>query len=527
MIAAVKRRFFPVDPVMPGYRQPKNPRWIKFRNVTAISALVLVGLFYGLFSAIFPVFLYMYLALPILIVAALVIWALPDTGRFPERTIETLFWLFLCAQLVWPNYLAISLPGLPWITVNRLVTAPLAIVFLVSLSVSKRLRTRIADVLRASPIVSRCFLGFMALQILTLPLSSTLAASLNQFIDFQVQCNLVFFVALWLFTKDGRAQKFFTLYPCLIILLMVIAVFEWRAGGVLWADSIPSFLKIGDESVERTLSGSARAATGIYRVQSVFTTSLDFAEVLAWSTPFFLYWALFAQRMFTRLTCVAVFPALFWIIRSTDSRLGVVGFFMTFIVFVGIYGIRRWLRDPRGIMGPAITLGYPFAASLFFVATLVSARLGAMIYGNGAQAASNEGRAAQWALLWPKLGQWPFGYGTGRGAETIGMYNQVGILTIDSYYIVLLVEYGVIGFLMWCVMLFGTAAQSAKFSYREDGPEARMLIALAAYTIVYFVIKAVLASDHSNGIGYMVLGMTLATIWRVGQRTKDQQTATD
>ncbi len=280
MIAAIKRHFFPIDPVMPGYRQPKNPRWIKLRNTVFLTAVVFISLFYGLLSAIFPIFLYMYMAMPIIVLAALVIWALPDTDSFPEKTIETLFWMFLCAQLVWPNYLAISLPGLPWITINRLVTAPLAVLFLISLSISRRLRTQIVDVLRVAPVVSVCFLGLMTLQVLTLPFSATLAASLNKFIDQQVQWNLVFFVSLWLFTKEGRARKFFRIYPLLIILLMTVAFFEWRQSGVLWADHIPSFLAVGDEFVERTLAGSARAATGIYRVQSIFGTSLDFAEVL-------------------------------------------------------------------------------------------------------------------------------------------------------------------------------------------------------------------------------------------------------
>ncbi|CAM3090908.1 hypothetical protein SPAN111604_03070 [Sphingomonas antarctica] len=518
MIAAVKRRFFPVEPVLPGYRQPKNALWIRLRNFIFIGTLIFVGLFYGLMSAIFPVFLYMYMAMPLVIIAGAVIWALPNTDRFPERSIEAFFWIFLFAQLLWPNYIALALPGLPWITINRLVTAPLALLFLYSMSVAPRLRTQIRDVLINTPIVTRCFLGLLALQLFTLPASTEIADSFNKTIDQQIQWNLVFFVSCFVFTKDGRARKFFVLYPWLVIFLCAMSVFEWKQSAVLWADHIPAILAVGDESVQRVLQGTARAATGIYRVQSIFTTSLNFAEVMAWSTPFFVYWGLYAKRIPIRVASLLFLAPLFWCIRNTDSRLGAVGFFATFIVYFGIYGIRRWTRTRGDILGPAITLSFPLAGSMFFLATFVSNSFHAIIFGNGAQAASNEGRALQWASLWPKLGSWPFGYGTGRGAETIGSMNLAGVLTIDSYYINLLIEYGVIGFLCWLGIILGSAANAVKWSMRETSEEARMLTVMATYMIVYFIIKGVLAGDESNAICYMILGMIAGTAWRIKQR---------
>jgi hypothetical protein len=520
VIRAIHRRLFPTEDVLPGYRKPKSSRWILTRNALFFAALIFVSLVYGLLSAIFPVSFYVYLALPIVIIGALVVWSLPDAGRFPSRWIEALFWGFLYAQLIWPNYIALVLPGLPWITINRLVTAPLAAIFLIALSQSKETRAHIKDILGQSRFVVGCFLTLAVIQVLTLPFAPSIGASLNKFIDAQIQWNLVFIISAYVFAQEGRAKKFFTVYPWLITVLVIVAVFEWRKGGVLWAESIPSFLRANDESTQRMLGGAARAATGIYRVQSIFSTSLNFAEVLGLTTPFLIYWIFYARRVLVRILCIAALAPLFWMILRTDSRLGVVGFFVSFIAFTGIYGVRRWVNLKGDIAGPAIVLFYPFATALFLVATLVSGRLGAIVWGNGAQQASNEGRKLQWATAMPKIAEWPFGRGTGSGAETLGMYNPAGILTIDSYFLSMLLEYGVIGFIAWLGMWLGGAAQATRWSFKDGSDEGRMLPIMAAWLVSFVVIKGVLSQEDSHGLAYMMLGMVVGMSWRAAQRVR-------
>lgn len=518
VIRALKHRLFPIEPVLPGYRQPLNTRWVLARNALFFSVLVFVSLFYGLLSAIFPISFYIYMALPIIVMGALVVWSLPDHEKFPARTIEALLWGFLYAQLFWPNYIAIVLPGLPWITINRLITAPLAAIFLISLAQSKETRAHIKDILETTRFMTFCFIAFSIIQVLTTPLSSALAFSVNKLIDAEIQWVLIFFISAFVFAREGRARKFFIAYPWLITLLMVVAYFEWRAGKVLWAESIPPFLRASDESTARLLSGAARAATGKYRVQSIFSTSLNFAEVMGLGTVFFIYWAVYAKRVLVRILCIAILPCLYIMIRTTDSRLGIVGFFLSLIIFSGMYGVRRWVKIKGDILGPAITLFYPFATSLFFVATLVSGRLGAVVWGNGAQAASNAGRERQWGLVTGKLLEWPIGHGPGTGADVLGVYNPAGVLTIDSYYIVIMLEYGVLGFIAWIGMLLGAAVAATKWSLIDDAEEARMLPIMATFILTFVVIKGVLAQDDSHGIIYMVLGMIVGMCWRAKQR---------
>src|SRR3546814_8761143 len=85
-------------------------------------------------------------------------------------------------------------------------------------------------------------------------------------------------------------------------------------------------LKIQDPVVQRVLEGSARAATGIHRIQATYTTSLGFAEFLALMTPFALHLVTCARRFWVRMAAACYLPVLFWAILLTDSRLGVVGY---------------------------------------------------------------------------------------------------------------------------------------------------------------------------------------------------------
>ena len=60
--------------------------------------------------------------LPLAALGLLVIWTLPEVRWAPTRTLRWAFYASFIGLICWPNYLAISLPGLPWITVIRLTT---------------------------------------------------------------------------------------------------------------------------------------------------------------------------------------------------------------------------------------------------------------------------------------------------------------------------------------------------------------------------------------------------------------------
>jgi hypothetical protein len=69
--------------------------------------------------------------------------------------------------------------------------------------------------------------------------------------------------------------------------------------------------------------------------------------------------------------------------------------------------------------------------------------------GGGSTGFSDQARQVQFDMLWPKLFANPFGYGSGRSGEVLGYRLPGGLLTVDRYVITMLLDYDVIGFLLF------------------------------------------------------------------------------
>ena len=487
--------------------------------------MVFIDLFYGFAWGLFGPGLLLQLSILPLLLLALSVWLLPETGRSPDKTLEWLLFAFLTALLAWPDYLALALPGLPWITALRLTAVPLGIVMLLCLSLSSAFRRDLLDALNAQPAIWRLVVAFAVIALLSIAVSRQPSFSLNKFVVAQLYWILVFFVAVAVFGRPGRAQWLvvglwsFALYVCLI------GLWEARLGAVPWAGHIPSFLKIEDEAVQRILAGSARAATGIYRVQAKFTTPLGCAEFLAYAMPFVLHLVATARRPIVRVAAAATVPLIFKIILLTDSRLGMVGFFGALLLYALAWAALRW-RDVRGsLFGPAITLAYPTILVTFMAATFFVGRLRALIWGTGAQQFSTLSRKAQVAAGLPRVFSEPWGHGIGQGAEVLGFRNGAGILTIDTYYLAVALEFGVIGFVVYYGIFFGGILHGGRAALKARSPDTAVLIPLVIALINFFVIKSIFSQVENHPLVFALLGATVALIARVRDEERNREVA--
>ncbi len=521
----VKARLYPeqAPSVLAPYRPIRTRREEKKRRRRLLTAIAIIGLIYGFLVSIFPIAWYLYMAIPILVLAGLVIWALPERDHFPEVGMERLFFAVFLSLFLWPNYLAIELPGLPWITMVRLWSAPLFLLFVVSLSTSSQFRERLSEVFSASPWLLRLMVAFIIIQCLTLPLSGRLANSFNKFLDAQFGWSTIFFIAAFVFLKPGRARLWAILYCSMAVALALMAVVELRSNRVLWAGEVPSFLAIEDERVQAIMAGGRRFASGIYRLQSTFGTSLNFAEFLGYATPFFIYFFVITRSALLRLAILVYLPFSFWIIRGTDSRLGVIAFFGSLMLYLLLWGLKTWMKRREHLFAPLVVLTYPIIAAAFFVLTLVWRRLGNMVWGGGPQQASNEARKQQYASGFPKIAKNPVGNGIGEGAVTLGHTNLGGTLTIDSYYLTIALEYGVLGFFAYYGLVITGIWQAVKYGLESVGKEAELLLPCAVMLTMFVVVKGVLAQDDIHSAMFMVLGMVAALTYKVKRDVEARQ----
>lgn len=479
-----------------------------------LFAFSILMLFYSFLFSLVGQFLLLQFMIPLALLVLLVIWLLPETRQVPTRALSMLSISYIFALLCWPDYLAFSFPGLPWITAIRLVGIPMMLVFLVCLSTSSTFRADLAETINAAPLVWKGLVSFTFIAILSVVFSSDVGASLNKLMLALVNWTMIFFCAAYFFRSPGRALQLGYVLWAIGIFLCLIAFQEWRHSSVPWAGHIPSFLKIEDENVQKIMSGSARSTTGIYRVQSKFTTPLSFAEYLSLATPFVMYFIITTRRIPVAVFGLITLAFFFFTIRNTDARLGVIGFFSSLLLTSLIWGALRWHRDRDSIFGPAVVLAFPAGVAAFLVASLYIGRLRAMVWGNGAQQFSNNAREAQWDMGIPMILRAPWGHGIGRGAATLGYTNLGGTLTIDTYYLTAALEFGVLGFFCYFGTFLTAIYVAGKEAVRTKNYEISMVAPLGVALVNFVIIKSVLSQQETHPLAFILLGAVVALVWR-------------
>ena len=480
------------------------------------AALIVSAFFYGVFYTFLPLTLLPILVLPLCALAGFVIWALPATKEGPSRSLTGMFFAFFIALILWPNYLAISIPGLPWITVLRLVGIPMTLVLLVSLSRSPQLRNEIKEVLAGSPWIWKLLVTFVFIQAATLPLSGRPFTSLSRFMIAQINWTMIFFASCYVFRKRQRVFQWSLMLVIMALIVIAIGALEWRRHHVLWAGHLPAFLAVSDDVVQKILAGGTRFGVQ-YRTQSTFTTALSFAEYLALTTPFVIHVAVEGRRQATRLAAMVCVPVIFFGVFISGSRLGALGFFLSFLLYIAAWGWRRWRSDRSSIFGPAIILGYPAIFGAVVGASLVNLRLYRMIWGGGQYTYSTDARRVQLEMGIPKILHAPWGYGIGEAGQALQYYNPGGTLTVDNYWLTIALSYGIPGLIAYFGMFAAAIYYAARVLSRSTSYEVTYLLPAAIALANFVVIKTVFSQEANHPLAFMLLGLVAVLVWRASK----------
>jgi hypothetical protein len=497
--------------VLAPYR-PLSRSWLK--RILGLSGLMLFCLIYGFFFSVFVPTYFAFFTFPVLILALLVIWALPDANWAPTRALEWLFYATFISLIVWPDYLAIALPGLPWITLLRLTSFPLLLVLLICLSISADFRSTLTRSLRAIPAIPILLCIFVVIQLYSIGLSSDISASIQKFIVAQTTWTAVFFVSAYVFLRPGQIRRWATILWAMAVFVSLIAVWEFRIERLPWVGHIPGFLQVNDEAVQRILAGSMRAGTDRYRTQATFTTSLGLAEYLTLTLPFVLHFATrqFSQRI--RAAALVSIPLLLYAVYLTDAKLGSVGSLAAILLYVFVAAFRKWRRDNHSLVAASVLFGYPAGLGMLVALMLASHRFQVLIFGNdGSHDNSTNARIDQYTMGFQKILQWPFGYGIGQGASTLGFGKEIsGMITIDTYYLSVVLEYGIAGFIVYFGMIAIAIYEAGRRGLFDvsDNEDRGFLLPITISLVTFIIIKSVFSQQDNHPVVFMMLGALMA-----------------
>jgi hypothetical protein len=509
----------PEQGVLAPYQRQRSGWNRLIRGSIGLALLILVGAIYGFYFVLLPPSFLLMLFAPIALLGLLVIWALPDQETAPTELMVRCFIGFLLAAALWPNYLAISLPGLPWISMRRLMLGPMCILLLISLSTSAGFRKTMGSTLSALPALWKMLAAFVVIQFLSMVTAKHPVDAVSDFLNYQTLWTAIFFVSLYAFRDDRRIAAWFTITIVSAVILCVIGGLEWHNKRILWADHIPWFLQVDNDFLPGLLSGNFRG--GKYRVATTFSHTLAFAEYMMLVTPIAIHGIFTARKILSRGLFVAIDLALFALILSTQSRLGFVGFLLAHVLYLGIWAIKRWKTHRGTLIGPAITLAYPALLVALCIAVVSVDALRIRVLGGGATAASNAGREAQRAAWLPALVKSPpFGNGPRQGPEALG-YMVGGKPSIDNYYIWISLDYGVIGFLLFYGMLFYALFKVLRIGLNARDPTEDYAIVIAIILTLFLFSKNVLSQEDNHYMPFLLMGMTVALLARAKLRYGD------
>jgi hypothetical protein len=236
------------------------------------------------------------------------------------------------------------------------------------------------------------------------------------------------------------------------------------------------------------------------------------------ATPFFLHFMLGNFRLIVRLLAGLSIPLVFFVILTTHARLGMVGFFLSGLIYVIVWAVNRWKNARGSLLGPAVVAAYPAIFCGFVAASFLVPRLKVMVWGGGETQYSNESRMVQIATGIPLILSHPWGYGTALGAAKLGFSdNSSGSITIDNYYLETALDWGVVGFIVYVAMIVLPAWFAGRYSWARGmrTREHTFLVPASIFMIEFIVIKSIFSQTHNHKLQFIVMGMIAALIYRV------------
>ncbi|MEI6418064.1 MAG: O-antigen ligase family protein, partial [Sphingomonadales bacterium] len=504
-----------VDRILPFYVRRREPGLLA--RGLLLTGLVAVGVLYGLMAAILPASMLIVPMTPILILSGLCLWMLPDIGPIPVARMQLMLIWYCGLFAAWPGYVALDLPGLPWITPQRIASGLLVLLVLVGVAMSEDFRKRLTTTMNEVPAISRLFWGFWAITTVSLLMTRNPSLSINKYMNNQIFWTMMFVVSAYCFSFKGVALKTSRWMLIGMLVTVMAGLYEARIERVYWIDHLPGFLKVDPDLLEKVMKAQNRAGTDIYRVRGTMAASLYYAEYLAMMFPLMLHFVLKTRVFGYRMLLILGMMAMVVVMYLTNARSAMVGLLLTVVIYPFFWVWRGRRRNPGSITSMSILMMYP--AGLVAVAMLVLfwPRAHVAVLGGGQHQASSEAREVQWVMGMPKVLKAPLGHGTGTAAEVLGFSNGAGEITIDTYYLSILLEYGLLGLPVF-IALFGVPMWYGLKGFLKSNDEETDLIAPFAIGLFNFlIIKGVLSSEGDLPLAFIFLGIVVGLTWQLNR----------
>lgn len=427
----------------------------------------------------------------------------------PTERIERLGFYVLLASLflavVWPRYASIKLPGLPALPPARIALFVLLLAFVYLFAKRDEFRQRLLSAIHRHGLVIYPLLALLLWRVLGIFGSEIPLLSVRGVLNEALSVYLPLLAALGLVQTRRDVHAVLATFLAATGVVVLVALYEFAVGRNVFYE----IFEVDSAYLEQVLRDKLRA--GAYRLQSTFSHPLSLSEFLVLMVPVAFYMAFVDGFRWLRSIALLLLVALatFVIIR-TASRSGMGGFAVVLALTVGIGFTRLLLRSRDAVRGGLYVLGIlatvmGTVAALFLMQEILAGR-------TAGERSSALVRLLMWEHGLQKAWEHPIlGWGQDLAAQVLGFIGNQGVLTIDSYYLSVLLDAGYPGLALYVVAML--ASIWVLLSHGLSTRYSNLLAALMVSGLVSFaLIKLVLSLNHNHGLVMVLLAVTLSSI---------------
>jgi O-antigen ligase len=493
------------------------------RSVALALVLAVLALFFGLFVALFPssmsAKLVIVLALPVVFIGALYSTTNKSTDH-GETVARRLFlvWVFLLGAC--PAYIPFKLDPLPGLNPIRVMFGLLAVVWVFAYISSPALKERLSQRLRGSPIGFFLIMAFAVWQLVAAALGDAPVYSLYYSAKMMLTGVFFFLVAVSIIRDDSDLKAFAVAVTLGAIVAATAAIVEWRIQANLFLRFLPSDPQ-ELAALEWIIADKSRE--GSYRVSGTFSHPLVLGEYLVMALPASLALIFINGKVSFRLLGWLAVPLILFGIYLSQTRSSVLAVAMVAFVFMILTAIRG-VRQRRSL-GIALAGWMSLVVAIGLSVFLVSASLYLAEGRNLSEAGSTEARFLMLERATRLVLDQPIqGYGPGTAAFKIGFLPGMRSLTIDSYFLSIAIESGLLGLVLWIAINIRSGHAAVVGSLSGSTQRAGVLYAaVAAMMAASIVMKLVLSLTTNINLLFVVFGLCIVVTSLVTRSTRSSQ----
>ena len=490
-------------------------------RVLASSALIvgiaLIAAMMGFVVALFPIsFSLGLIGLLGLLVLFLMAVILPAHLNAPGGLLRGMLSVVMVVSAVWPGYVAYKFGAAPGVNPARIVYWGMVTLWLFWLVGSPTLRAHLFAQLGRFKVLHGVLVIYAVWQLVICAFSLTPIYSAYYLVKLLLGGYLYYLIVLSVLRDSDDVERLVTWIVVAAALVSAIGVVEGFRKANFFAGIFPTDPE-QLETLEWIILDKSRS--GAYRVASTFSHPLALAEYLTMCLPLAAYLMLVGQTRWRRWLGIGAIPLLLISLYLSHTRSALITAAIVAITLMLIAGARAAAQRRnffQAIVGGCVVVGVVLA-SVGGASVLTELTLGR----DSAERGSTDARVVMLSRGSRMAAEEPVtGYGPGRAAITLGALPGHVNLTIDNYYLSVVLESGLPGLLLLIFTLAYPITLGFFRGLRQQTRAGWMALALASALLAYAVERGVLSLTNNLDFSLMLTAMLVVVELQIRSERK-------